>query len=1142
MRSKRLLVLLTFVFAVIFQQSVVAHAEDDNLLKLDVVTDKQQYEKNDEITYTITIENTYDSTVKNVVVTSTLADGLEVTSENTPVEGNKITWNIESIESANEVQLRFTAVLTEENEGTVPVETEIENETAEPGAGSDKEGSESGDADVPKTESSPSTAPKTGDTTNLFGYILVLLVSALVLFVAVRALVKRKVTKELTLLLALAILAPSFTVAKAEEHKEDVGNSNTHSVTIDDAEYQVTTVVEAELDSGDPVPSEVEIPVTGVVLGDDDTVLANQLVTFTSSSDEVQTVETDDEGYFVIRLKQGETYKVASEGVQAVLAPVEQNNIELTTTQGQIILGKTLTNGENQSVLQPSTIYLDEEEVEQVAMVADDFSKVTFNGQISLQPGDVFLLSEIDGYPTGGSFKVTAVSVQGNQTVVSTVEPKLDEVFSRIKGSTNVELSPAYFIPAPGFTVEENQNQTFDVQPRTFSTMAAPMALDFGTSINLGNFFPANSPVKFNGVLEVRGEVSGDIDWAAEWDLVDSWDFNFKGSQLFKGELVGEVSTEDRVSKRLGEYRIPTNIPGLAVSLPIDAIVTFDGSLGVEVVTGMRQEIGIQYTDRDGVRVYPEDKVQPEFTVSDLTGAGGVSLGVKLSILAEAALVDVVGIAGEGGIAGNAKLSLAGPSGFFKCAQIDTSFYSEFSLEAPIADWEYDLVRNTLSLGQKDFGSCVRSIKANPTSLEMAPGESKILLVDARDGLNNSSDVGGDEDISYRSSNSSIVTVDKDPINNNANVRVAENAQDGDTVTIYVTFKAQGKEFKEEVTVKVVDTRERGTLVGRVVDAVDSSSLDGASVKIYNGTRVVSDIETSEDGTYETSLVPGTYKIVVSYPNYITDTSNVTVNAANTTTYDSRLQMVGDEYSGIGTVSGKITNALTAEPVPGLTLEIRKGRNTLSGEVLKTVTTNDQGGYEVELPGGNYTIAISGEGYIATSTNIVAVGGMTRGNQNTTISPDGVLGDGVRIVLNWGETPRDLDSHLTGPTDDGGRFHVYFGDKVYKDTLNDANLDVDDVTSYGPETVTVLKRVNNGTYTYAIHNYTDRYNNNLNLSNSEAVVRVYSGDNLLATYNVPINKQGNVWRVFEIRDGAIVPINRIDQTNSWRNASDFAPE
>ena len=69
--------------------------------------------------------------------------------------------------------------------------------------------------------------------------------------------------------------------------------------------------------------------------------------------------------------------------------------------------------------------------------------------------------------------------------------------------------------------------------------------------------------------------------------------------------------------------------------------------------------------------------------------------------------------------------------------------------------------------------------------------------------------------------------------------------------------------------------------------------------------------------------------------------------------------------------------------------------------------------------------------------------------------------DGMRIVLNWGASPSDLDSHLVYPGN-----HVYFSQKEG----TDANLDVDDTDSYGPETITIERKHSGERYVYAVHN------------------------------------------------------------------------
>lgn len=128
--------------------------------------------------------------------------------------------------------------------------------------------------------------------------------------------------------------------------------------------------------------------------------------------------------------------------------------------------------------------------------------------------------------------------------------------------------------------------------------------------------------------------------------------------------------------------------------------------------------------------------------------------------------------------------------------------------------------------------------------------------------------------------------------------------------------------------------------------------------------------------------------------------------------------------------------------------------------------------------------------------------------------------DGMRIVLNWGKYPEDLDSHLSFPGS-----HIYFQHK--KGSF--ANLDVDDTDSYGPETITIENKKFGQTYHYFVHDYTNRDNlSSGKLSSSDAKVFIYVGQSLVKTYYVPKNKKGNVWNLFKINgNGEIIDINTI---------------
>jgi hypothetical protein len=68
--------------------------------------------------------------------------------------------------------------------------------------------------------------------------------------------------------------------------------------------------------------------------------------------------------------------------------------------------------------------------------------------------------------------------------------------------------------------------------------------------------------------------------------------------------------------------------------------------------------------------------------------------------------------------------------------------------------------------------------------------------------------------------------------------------------------------------------------------------------------------------------------------------------------------------------------------------------------------------------------------------------------------------------LTWGATPSDIDSHLRTP--DGA--HVYFRSEGSLTQSPFSSLDVDDITSFGPE-VTTIRRPKVGIYRFYLHNY-----------------------------------------------------------------------
>ncbi len=328
-----------------------------------------------------------------------------------------------------------------------------------------------------------------------------------------------------------------------------------------------------------------------------------------------------------------------------------------------------------------------------------------------------------------------------------------------------------------------------------------------------------------------------------------------------------------------------------------------------------------------------------------------------------------------------------------------------------------------------------------------------------------------------------------------------------------------------------------GSLAGKVCKASDNSEGIGyAAIRVYKSLvidpsvdhREIASVIADENGNYEVSLPEGSYRIEISAEGYIPFNSYETITADNKTYAESYLLVEGSDVE-IGVASGVIEDAVTGNGVEEARLVIRRGWNAPVDlyDVVEETETSSNGEYYVNLPLGNYTVHVEKEGYVPNDFNIVVQGGFSS-HQNASLSPV-ETGEKYRIVLTWGERPNDLDSHLEGyASDDGAMYHVYYGDLQAQDHEGTVvcNLDLDDTDSYGPETIT-LQCTSTKPYYYYVYNFSST--NELPVSNAQ--VKIYKGDELFRTFNVP-NDQGDAvyWNVFSIKNGIITPKNTITQS------------
>lgn len=232
------------------------------------------------------------------------------------------------------------------------------------------------------------------------------------------------------------------------------------------------------------------------------------------------------------------------------------------------------------------------------------------------------------------------------------------------------------------------------------------------------------------------------------------------------------------------------------------------------------------------------------------------------------------------------------------------------------------------------------------------------------------------------------------------------------------------------------------------------------------------------------------------------------------------------------TISGQIINSQTGEGLANATLSFYDAvskapsqdgvqSTSTSSSAVFVVTTDASGNYSTtEAYVGTYTLIITANNFYTQTISgfVVSADPLQNEFEPITVVQELGTGDGVlRIVLTWGLNPHDLDSHLTGPIPgSSNRFHMYYGDS--EPTGSSVNLDVDDVSSYGPETTTILSYTN-GVYRYSVHNFSNtEITGALEIYQSPATVRVFNNDGLIKTYTAPLATatSGDTWVVFEI--------------------------
>jgi len=317
------------------------------------------------------------------------------------------------------------------------------------------------------------------------------------------------------------------------------------------------------------------------------------------------------------------------------------------------------------------------------------------------------------------------------------------------------------------------------------------------------------------------------------------------------------------------------------------------------------------------------------------------------------------------------------------------------------------------------------------------------------------------------------------------------------------------------------------SVTGSVV-TTSGIGIDNARVTLLQDGSAVGSTSVDARGRYAIDGIdPGSYTVKYSAPGYTDSTFEITA--------DQIRRLGRDTLRGPAVLQGRVVDGQTGEPVSGATVEFAirpappENRSQETGNLSKKglrnidenidaefqTRTGEDGTYEISgAPTGSGTQIVTGSDYFRSQR----AGIRLREGENT-VSPAGLSsemeGEELRIVVSWGETPADLDAHLTGPGAEGDRFHVAYFRKEPADA--GAILTNDDKDGFGPETITI-QDPRDGLYRYSVHNFSDPSRDGASGIAGSAKVTLYSSEGQIAFYSAPLvgSVDRNTWRVFEV--------------------------
>lgn len=328
------------------------------------------------------------------------------------------------------------------------------------------------------------------------------------------------------------------------------------------------------------------------------------------------------------------------------------------------------------------------------------------------------------------------------------------------------------------------------------------------------------------------------------------------------------------------------------------------------------------------------------------------------------------------------------------------------------------------------------------------------------------------------------------------------------------------QDFPQGRSSLAVQLEPRITLSGTVVDAASSQPVPAAIVSVEG---MDSSVQANAQGAFEFPDLPvGPTSISASKPGYVSSRIPKDLRPDG--------EPMQFRLAREATLTVEVVDAKTARRIGNADVKLLLTPDNSDDEIQQS-QTDDDGDGSVQfshLLAGKGTVDVRVGEYIPLSSEVILRDFAPGENRILRAALTRKLKENeARIVLQWGAAPSDLDSHIYGPVNARGRLHVFYSHQ----TEGSVNLDVDQTSGYGPETITVSPVQPGVWYQYMVHDFSNKGNPASNaLPESQATVRIYGKDSL-ETFSAHGTQSATVWHVLDFRvgDAGKLEIRKMDR-------------